>query len=82
MLVTIIVPCFNVKEYITECLDSVFVQTYTNIEVICIDNNSTDDTYQFLEKLKQKYPTLLIEKETMPGAPAARNKGLALANGE
>jgi glycosyltransferase involved in cell wall biosynthesis len=67
---------------LAECLDSVFAQTYDNIEVICIDNNSTDDTYQLLEKLKQKFPTLIIDKETMPGAPAARNKGLSLAKGE
>ena len=82
MLVSIVIPCYNVQEYLAECLDSIFAQSYPFLEVICIDNNSTDETYRLLQKTKQKYPTLIIDKESMPGAPAARNKGLALAKGE
>lgn len=80
--VSIIIPAFNVSSYIEDCIHSAFAQTYPHIEVICIDNNSTDETWHKLEELKQQYPQLIIDKETKPGAPAARNKGLKLSKGE
>lgn len=82
MLISIIIPCYNVQDYIEECIHSAFAQTYTSIEVICIDNNSTDNTWQKLETLKTEFPHLVIDKQLKPGAPAARNKGLTLAKGQ
>ena len=82
MHVSIIIPTYNVEEYIEECINSAFAQTYQSIEVVCIDNNSTDDTWKRLEELKVKYPNLILDKESKPGAPSARNKGLSLARGE
>lgn len=82
MLISIIIPAYNVEDYIEECIHSAFAQTHKPIEVICIDNNSTDNTWQKLKQLQETYPSLLIDKELKPGAPAARNKGLALSNGE
>ena len=82
MLVSVVIPCYNVEDYIEECIHSAFAQTHKPIEVICIDNNSTDNTWQKLKQLQETYPSLLIDKELKPGAPAARNKGLALSNGE
>jgi glycosyltransferase involved in cell wall biosynthesis len=82
MLVSVIIPCYNVREFVTECVESVLNQTYKDIEIICIDNNSNDETWDFLEKLNDKYSQLIIDKELKPGAPAARNRGLALAKGE
>lgn len=81
MLVSVIIPCFNVEEYITECIGSVINQTYQNIEIICIDNNSSDKTWQILTNLKIKHPFLIIDKELKPGANATRNKGLEIAKG-
>jgi len=81
MLVSIVIPCFNVSAYIEECVDSAYGQTHRNIEVICIDNNSIDNTWEKLVKLKTKYPSLVIKKECKKGACAARNKGLSLATG-
>jgi glycosyltransferase involved in cell wall biosynthesis len=82
-LVSIIIPCYNVELYILECLDSVFNQTYSNIEIICIDNNSNDKTVQiikaYLETKESKLQLLFEEKK---GASAARNKGLSVAKGE
>ncbi|MDR2910487.1 MAG: glycosyltransferase family 2 protein [Bacteroidales bacterium] len=80
--VSIIIPCYNVENYVEECVESAFNQSYTAIEVICIDNNSIDSTLQKLEKLKSEYPQLIIDRETKPGAPAARNRGLLLSRGE
>ena len=70
------------QDYIVECVESCYSQTYKNIEVICIDNNSTDDTWQKILLLKEKYPKLILDKEPKLGAPSARNKGLRLAEGE
>jgi glycosyltransferase involved in cell wall biosynthesis len=82
VLISVIIPCYNVEEYIEECIESVIKQTYKEIEIICIDNNSTDSTKDVLTKLKQKHTALIFEKEMTPGACAARNKGLSLAKGE
>lgn len=82
MLISIIIPAYNVEDYIEECIHSAYAQTYKPTEVICIDNNSQDNTWQKLLKLKAEYPNLILEKELSPGAPAARNKGLALSKGE
>ncbi|MGY6560486.1 MAG: glycosyltransferase family 2 protein [Luteibaculaceae bacterium] len=83
MLISIIIPCFNVTAYIEECLASVYAQTYRYIEVIAVDNNSVDNTLNVLKRLKDKYyPDLIIVEESLKGAPAARNKGLSIAKGE
>ena len=82
MLISVIIPCYNVEQYIEECLQSVINQTYQNTEIICIDNNSSDNTWNVLIELQKKYPKLILEKELKKGAPAARNKGLCLAKGD
>ncbi len=82
LLVSVIIPCYNIEQYIEECIESVVNQTYKNIEIICIDNNSTDNTWKKLIQLKEKHPQLIIDKELKVGACAARNKGLSLSKGE
>ena len=82
MLISIIIPCYNVEQYIQECIDSAVNQTYKNIEIICVDNNSTDNTWNFLIQLKEKYSQLILERELKAGASAARNMGLSIASGE
>lgn len=83
MLVSVIIPCYNVENYIEECLLSVFYQSYSNLEVICVDNNSTDNTYSKLKELRtDKHPELIILSEKIKGASAARNTGLKVAKGE
>lgn len=81
-LVSVIIPCYNVEEYIHDCIESVLKQSYNNIEIICIDNNSKDSTWQILLNLKEKFANLIIDKELKAGACAARNKGLTIAAGE
>jgi len=72
-----------VESFIEECLSSVYSQTYQQIEVICVDNNSQDATLNKLNDLKIiTYPNLIILQEMKPGACAARNKGLSIAKGE
>lgn len=82
-LVSIIIPVYNTGEYLEEVLDSCLQQTYTNIEVIGVDNNSTDKSREILTKYSKNYPDKIkVFSETEPGAPAARNKGLKEAEGD
>ncbi|MBN8697655.1 MAG: glycosyltransferase family 2 protein [Bacteroidetes bacterium] len=83
MFISVIIPCYNVENYIEECIVSVLNQTYQDIEIICIDNNSSDRTFDKLQSLLQKYPTKIkVLQEFKKGAPAARNKGVSIAKGE
>lgn len=82
MLISIIIPAYNVEDYIEECIHSAYAQKHKEIEVICIDNNSKDQTWQKLKQLKKQYPQLILEIEIKPGAPVARNKGLKLSKGQ
>jgi glycosyltransferase involved in cell wall biosynthesis len=80
-LVSVIIPCYNVSQYIGECVDSVINQTHSPIEIICVDNNSGDNTFEILKELEGKYDNLQVHQEFAKGASAARNKGLSFANG-
>jgi len=81
--VSIIIPCYNVEQYLEECLTSAINQSYQDIEIIAVDNNSNDGTYAMLKNFQIRYPRLIkVLQENKQGAAAARNKGLSIANGE
>lgn len=80
-LVSVVIPCYNVADYLEDCVRSVYQQK-VNLQVICVDNNSTDQTTFILQKLKSEFPDLLITEEKEKGANHARNKGLSLALGK
>lgn len=81
-LVSVIIPCFNVEDFIIPCIQSVLSQTYTNIEIICVDNMSIDSTYSRLLEMQSGNPRIVVLSENKKGAPYARNKGLSVAKGE
>lgn len=76
-LVTVIVPVYNCEQYIDRCLKSLQNQYYSNYEVICIDDGSTDRSKDIIKKYPFKY---VYQKNA--GQASARNKGISLANGE
>lgn len=81
-LVSVIIPCYNVEAYISECLNAIYNQSYRPIEVIAIDNNSSDNTLHLLEKFRNEVnKDLVVLKEIKKGAPAARNRGLKTSKG-
>lgn len=81
-MVSIIVPIFNGEKYIHRCIGSILKQTYMNIEVILVDDGSTDNTRKICGKYeKDNYRVKLICKKNA-GVSAARNTGIELAKGE
>jgi glycosyltransferase involved in cell wall biosynthesis len=81
-LVSIIIPCYNAEPWIAECLDSAIAQTYRPLEIIVIDDGSTDGSLKVIQSYVAQYPEL-IRYETGPnhGGCAARNRGFALSMG-
>lgn len=82
MLISVIIPCYNAAGHIEGCLESVKAQRFTNLEVICVDDGSTDDTCLIVERTAERLslPVRSIQQPNA-GAAAARNKGLAAASG-
>ena len=80
--VSIILPVYNVSAYLEECLDSIVNQTLEDIEVICINDGSTDDSLLILERYAKSDERIKIYSQTNMGAGASRNRGISLAKGE
>lgn len=78
-LVSVIIPLYNAERYIAECVTSVLEQTWPNIEVIIVDDGSTDDSLTVAKKFEGEHIKVLSQKNK--GASAARNKGLSEAKG-
>lgn len=77
--VSVIIPVYNGEKYIEECLESILSQTYKNIEIIVVDDGSTDNTKQILENYKNK---IMLKCQKNSGASTTRNNGYKLASGE
>ena len=83
MLLSIIIPVFNVEPYLRECLDSVFIQDLTDCEVIAVNDGSTDGSRAILEEYKASHPEVLtIVDKANGGLSSARNAGVAMAKGD
>lgn len=80
--VSIIVPVYNVGRYLRQSLNSLISQTLKEIEIICVNDGSTDDCYEILEEYKAKDSRIKVIHKENKGTGAARNDGLRLAQGE
>ena len=80
--VSVVIPCYNVEQYISECLDSVINQTYKNLEIICINDGSVDNTLNILNKYAEKDSRLIVIDSANKGVSNARNIGIEKASGE
>lgn len=76
-----IIPVFNVQDYLDECLDSIATQSLKDIEIIAIDDGSTDTSFDLLKQYAEKEPRLRIFTQENSGLGATRNRGLSLARG-
>ena len=79
--VSVIVPCYNCEKYLQKCLDSVDNQSFTDFEVICIDDGSTDKSINVLQKFQEKDSRFTIITQKNQGQSKARNVALAKATG-
>jgi len=81
-LVSIVIPVYNVEHYLCECLDSVIHQTYKNLEIILIDDGSTDSSGSICDKYAKEDERFLVIHKENAGQGIARNIGIDLAHGK
>lgn len=82
ILVSVLVPVYNTSEYLRKCLDSLVNQTLKEIEIICVNDGSTDNSLEILEEYKAKDSRVVIVNKKNGGLPSARNAGIDNAKGE
>lgn len=80
-LISIIVPVYNIKEYLERCVDSILAQTYENIEVLLVDDGSTDGTSLLVDELGKKDSRIRVFHKENGGSSSARNLGIREAKG-
>lgn len=80
--ISIIIPVYNVEKYLHECLDSIINQTFKDLEIICVDDGSTDKSSEILEEYEQKDKRFTVISQPNKGVSAARNRGMQQAKGK
>ena len=80
--VSVIIPVYNAEQHLRECLDTVVGQTLSDIEILCVDDGSTDESMSILKEYADKDPRLSVLQQENAGAGAARNNGLRAARGD
>lgn len=81
-LISIIIPVYNVEKYLEDSIESIRNQTYQNIEIICINDGSTDSSLKILESYARQDSRIRVISQENHGASSARNTGFTLAEGE
>ena len=80
--VSIIIPVYNTKKYLEQCVFSIVEQTYQNIEILLVDDGSTDGTSDLCDEIAKKDSRVRVIHKTNGGAATARNLGIDEATGE
>lgn len=80
--ISIIIPCYNIEKHIDECFNSILNQSLKELECICVDDGSTDDTLNILNKYAKKDSRVKVLTQENKGVYEARNRALAQARGE
>ncbi len=81
-LISIIIPIYNVEKFLPKCLNSVVSQSYKNIEIIAVDDGSTDESGKIADKYAQNDSRIVVLHKKNGGLSSARNAGLKLAKGK
>lgn len=79
--ISVIIPIYNTAEYLPRCLDSVLRNTYRNLEVICVNDGSTDNSLEVIKRYAEEDPRVMVVNKENTGVSAARNTGLDMATG-
>ena len=80
--VSVIVPVYNVKKYLGKCIDSIINQTYKNLEIILVDDGSTDGSEVICDEYKQKDDRIIVIHKENGGLSDARNAGIDISTGD
>ena len=80
--VSVIVPVYNVEEYLEKCVLSIVYQTYGNLEIILVDDGSTDKSGELCDTLSKKYNRIKVIHKSNAGLSSARNAGVEISQGE
>ncbi len=81
-LISVIVPVYNVKNYLEKCLDSIINQTYKNLEIILINDGSTDESLDICYMYEKKDNRIKVYNQENHGLSYTRNRGIELARGK
>ena len=82
-MISVIIPVYNDEEYLHVCINSVINQTYSNLEIICVDDDSSDSSYEILKYFANKDSRIkILKNETNKGLGYNRNKGMEVATGK
>lgn len=82
VLVSVLIPVYNVENYLEKCLESIINQTLSDIEIICVNDGSTDDSLSILQEYQKKDKRIIIIDKENGGLPSARNAALDVAKGK
>ena len=82
MLLSVIIPVYNVEKYLDKCVQSVVDQTYSDLEIILVDDGSTDSSGMLCDNWKEKDRRISVIHKNNGGLSSARNTGIAAAKGD
>ena len=82
IVVSIIVAVYNVERYLSKCIQSLITQTYRNLEIILVDDGSSDKSTIICDEWKQNDSRIIVHHQSNAGVSAARNKGISIATGD
>lgn len=82
VLISIIIPIYNTAEYLVQCLESLIEQTYRNIEIILVDDGSTDCSLSICQKYASRYSFIKVYSQDNAGQGSARNLGVSKCSGD
>lgn len=80
--ISVVIPTYNSENYIVDCLNATVNQTYTNLEIILVDDGSTDNTFSILESYANRDPRIILFRHPNKGVSSTRNKGIHNATGD
>ncbi len=80
-VISVLVPVYNVEDYLEECLDSLIAQTFSDIEMVCVNDGSTDSSREILGRRAARDPRIVVVDKPNGGLPSARNAGIRAARG-
>ncbi len=82
VFISVIIPVYNVEKYLKNCLESVINQTFSEIELICVNDGSTDRSLEILEEYRKKDKRIVVLNQENKGSSGARNAGMRVAKGK